>query len=75
MLKKYLLPAFNWLVQPLPYPVCLGYHVIVGSTLIWFLRGAPRVYSVGQLASGILLSLVGGVLLVLAANELTKRVK
>lgn len=73
MYKKYLLPALNAFVQPWPYPVCLFYHLILGSTIVWVVRGQPRVYPPAQLLSGVLISAVVGAVLVVLVTELNKR--
>ena len=69
-MKKSLLNIFNIVVAPWPYPVLVLYHALLGSVLLWLIRGCPRVYSAEQLLNGLAASIVIGALLVLIATKL-----
>ncbi|RSK33943.1 hypothetical protein [Hymenobacter metallilatus] len=58
-----LLRVASFLFYPVPYPYAGGYHFLVGSTLLWWLKyGAPASYTFGKVLAGGGIGLVAGAL-------------
>ncbi|MCC3159499.1 hypothetical protein LJ737_19815 [Hymenobacter sp. 15J16-1T3B] len=71
-MNKSFLKFLSIVVAPVPYPAAAGYHSVVGSALVWALRGAPRDYSGAQFVSGLGIALVVGAVAVILINAASK---